>query len=100
MLTKEQEKFIDQHVDSKYYSISRLKRYLSVHTIVGNEVFSYCDRRLRYGDRPTYAEELDDSRGFEPVSVNVFVRRIPFYFYVAETIANLHFLSVLWVWTG
>ena len=81
MLTKEQKKVIREYVNPDYYDIDKLTRYLEMHDIVGNEIFQYCDKRKEGRDRPTYAMWLDDADGYQPLPVDQFIRRVPFYFY-------------------
>lgn len=45
MLSEEQKKVIEEYVEDKYYDKKKLLKYLEMHTIVGNEVFQYCDRK-------------------------------------------------------
>lgn len=70
-----------------------------MHDVVGNEIFAYCDKHTYCKDRSTYFNWLDDERGYMPLSVSDFVKRIPFYFYTndIETIdidnmGSLHYL--------
>ena len=44
MLTRSHIDVIEQYVDDKYFDKDKLTKYLSMHSIVGNEVFSYCDK--------------------------------------------------------
>ena len=81
MLTKEQKKVIREYVDPDYYDTDKLTRYLEMHDIVGNEIFQYCDRHKDDGDCPTYSRWLDDEKGYQPLPVDQFVHRVPFYFY-------------------
>lgn len=90
MLTKEEMAIIDQYVNDDYYDKDRLLKYLNMHTVVGNEIFGYCDRRELNQGMQTYAEQLDSERGYTPLSVSAFVKRIPFYFY-AKKIVNGRF---------
>ena len=41
MITAEQKQFISKHVDRDRYDVERLMKYLSMHDIVGAEVFHY-----------------------------------------------------------
>lgn len=86
MLNEEQLKIIDKYVEEKYYDKEKLVKYLNMHEIVGNEIFQYCDKKAKEYMRGghTYASSLDKD-GFVPVGVDRFVRRIPFYFYVADS---------------
>ncbi len=82
MLTEEQIKIIDDYVNNDYFDTEKLKKYLNLHEIVGNEVFDYVDRKNKNLNRKeAHDMMLDDEDGYEPVSVDIFVRRVPFYFY-------------------
>lgn len=82
MITLEQMKVIDEYVNDEYYDKEKLVKYLNMHTVVGNEIFDYVDRKNRnLNRREAHSQWLDDESGYEPVSVEVFIRRIPLYFY-------------------
>ncbi len=92
MLTKEEENFIDEYVSNDAFDTKKLKKYLDMHDVVGNEVFSYCARHTaqEVGRKGTYSAYLDDELGFYPVDKETFIRRIPFYFYISDgTLENL-----------
>ena len=84
MITKEEKQFILKYVDAAHYDQEKLIKYLNMHDIVGNEIFSYCDKRSYRKDQPTYSTWLDDEDGYVPLSVSDFIRRIPFYFYTKD----------------
>ena len=52
--------------------------------MVGNEIFSYCDKRAGRDGSTSYSNWLDDEYGYKPLPVVNFVRRIPFYFFVND----------------
>ena len=84
MLTAKEEQIIDLYVDNRYYDVERLKAYLYLHEIVGPEVFQYCDRCIYNDGDPTYSSYLDGIKGYQPIPVSRFVKRIPFYFYTID----------------
>ncbi len=88
MITKEQEKMIRALVDSKYYDVEKMVRYLSMHDVVGNEIFQYCDIRAEDRDYSTYCQDLDSEDGYTPLPVGRFIQRIPFYFYTGHLSAR------------
>ena len=99
MITKEEKQFILKHVDATHYDQEKLIKYLNMHDIVGNEIFSYCDKRAFRKDSPTYSTWLDDEDGYIPLPVSDFVKRIPFYFYAKDVesmdldnIGTLHYI--------
>lgn len=82
MITNSQLEIIDKYVQEEFYYKERLIKYLNMHEIVGNEIFDYVDRKNRNLNRKeAHSVMLDDEKGYEPVNVDTFVRRIPFYFY-------------------
>lgn len=83
MITHEQEQIIDEYVNEEYFDRDRIKRYLAVHDSVGNEIFSYCDKKKSPRGDHSYTRYLDDDYGFHPVDIDTFIRRVPFYFYVS-----------------
>jgi DNA-binding XRE family transcriptional regulator len=82
MLIKAELDLIRQYVDDKYFDREKLIKYLNMHSVVGNEIFSYCDKRAGRDGSASYSNWLEDEYGFKPLPVVDFVRRIPFYFYV------------------
>lgn len=97
MLTKKELAIIEEYVDLKFYDKERLVKYLNIHDVVGNEVFSYCDRRI--DGKRTYSSWLDEEEGYCPLMVSNFIKRVPFYFYTRdiddldlENMGTLHYL--------
>jgi len=87
--------FIGQYVDERYFDQDKLIQYLGLHDTVGNEVFSYCDKRTGREGTSSYSNWLDDI-GYKPLPVSRFIRRIPFYFFVNDhsggRLGYLHYL--------
>ena len=97
MLTKKELEIIEQYVDEEFYDKEKLIKYLNIHDVVGNEVFSYCDRQKN--GNSTYSSWLDYDKGYDPLPVSIFVKRIPFYFYARDVkdidvkdMGTLHYL--------
>lgn len=97
MMTEKELQIINKYVDEKFYDKEKLVKYLSIHDVVGNEVFSYCDKRQE--GTQTYSSWLDDECGYSPLTVSDFVKRVPFYFYAKdakdmdlENMGILHYL--------
>ncbi len=80
MISNEQKDFIYEYVDEKYYDTDKLIKYLELHDVVGNEIFLLCDKKI--DDHPTYSCLLDSDSFYSPLSVECFIKRIPFFFYV------------------
>jgi len=60
VISEKEKKVIEEYVDDKYYNKEKLLKYLELHTIVGNEVFQYCDRKAKGENRATYSDFLND----------------------------------------
>ncbi|WP_196600999.1 helix-turn-helix domain-containing protein [Pectinatus frisingensis] len=88
MLVKTDMSIIEQYVDERYFDRDKLIKYLNMHSIVGNEIFSYCDKRVGRDGSASYSTWLDDKYGYDPLPVEDFIRRIPFYFYVRDYLDN------------
>ena len=84
MITTEEKKLILEYVNASYYDQDKLIKYLSMHDVVGNEIFAYCDKHTYREDQSTYSNWLDDEHGYMPLSVSDFVKRVPFYFYTRD----------------
>lgn len=82
MLNESDRSIIDQYVDEKFFDRKRLMTYLSLHEIVGNEVFEYCFKKNE-DNSMHYPGLLQHEYGYTPMPIDTFIRRIPFYFYVS-----------------
>ena len=103
MLTKSELNTIEKYVDERYFDKEKLIKYLNMHSTVGNEIFSYCDKRQGREGAASYANWLDEEYGYRPLLVGDFVRRVPFYFYVndfsKQRVGNLgHLISGVISW--
>ena len=96
MIIETKTEIITQYVDERYFDGEKLNKYLEIHDTVGNEVFSYCDKGTGREGAASYSSWLDDEHGYIPLPVDVFIRRIPFYFFVNDHSNNrigcLHYL--------
>lgn len=80
MITREQEKFIKNYVNPEYFYVDKIINYLNIHEKVGSEIFD-----LALKSQNKYNVRLvDDNCGFATIDTQTFIRRIPFYFYVAD----------------
>ena len=77
MLTANERSMIKEYIDSENYSETALSKYLSSHTIIGPEVFSAC-RKESVKEKD---QRFDLAEGYTPVKKEVFIRRLPFYFF-------------------
>ena len=87
MLNEDQVKVIREFVPETYFDQERLIKYLNIHSMVGIEVFEYVAIEVySQSGRKTAlsAGFIDGFRGtkYDPEPVEVFVRRIPFNFYI------------------
>lgn len=86
MISEKEKNIVNQYVDERYFDRDKIMKYLSIHDTVGNEIFKYCLQENHADDRKIgrTLNWLDDDHGYCPLPVEVFVKRIPFYFYVAD----------------
>ena len=91
-MKEEQIALIREYVSNVFFDQEKLIRYLDMHTSVGNEIFAYVDKKkcVRSNRREGYSSWLDDEDGYEPLDVESFIRRIPFYFYVWDGSLEKH----------
>ena len=87
MLNEDQVKVIREFVPETYFDQERLIKYLNIHNMVGIEVFEYVAKEVFTHSRQKTAVPvtfIDGCPGtnYEPEPVEVFVRRIPFNFYI------------------
>ena len=48
-------KIIDQYVDDRYYDKDKLLQYLSMHQMVGTEIFDYVDKKSLPGGKQAHS---------------------------------------------
>jgi len=89
MITKAGMNIIEKYVDEEYFDREKLIKYLNMHSIVGNEIFLYCDKEKGREGAHSYTNFLDNEYGYSPLPVSDFIRRVPFYFYVNDY-SDLH----------
>ena len=83
MITETEMNIIKQYVDEKYFDREKLIKYLNMHSIVGNEIFSYCDKGNESNGKFFHSNWLE-KYGYNPLPVTDFIRRVPLYFYVND----------------
>ena len=88
MLREDQITVIREFVSETYFDQEKLIKYLTIHDMVGIEVFKYVAKDV-YPNNPADKTALsvafidgNCASCFEPMSVDVFIRRIPFNFYI------------------
>jgi DNA-binding transcriptional regulator YiaG len=94
LLDEYDKEIIVEYVDEHYFDREKLEKYLSVHMIVGSEVFEYCmTDKMRSGYYKD-SEWLNNDKAFRPLETSRFIMRIPFYFYIPrdEKIGSLRTL--------
>ena len=77
-------KIIDQYVDDRYYDKDKLLQYLSMHQMVGTEIFDYVDKKSLPGGKQAHSRYLDSDSGYYPLHKESFIDRMPFYFYMPD----------------
>ena len=86
MISKEQEQFVRNHINQKYFDSAKVVNYLSIHDHVGDEIF---DLALKYQHRKNISM-VKEGFGFHTIDVDTFVKRVPFYFYEPDFDKNQH----------
>lgn len=76
MINKEQENFVKQFISKSVYNVQKIISYLKLHDIVGAEIFD-----IAVDDEKNKQYPLSEGYGYMPVNTDVFIRRIPLYFY-------------------
>lgn len=85
MLKESDKAIIDQYVDEKYLDKEKLVQYLELHEFVGNDVFPISRKRVPAFEpyTPPYPDVFLNGYGYDPVPVEKFIKRIPFYLFTA-----------------
>ncbi|MDD3171425.1 MAG: helix-turn-helix transcriptional regulator [Bacilli bacterium] len=81
MITNQQILFIKQYVDTKYFDVEKIIGYLKIHDIVGDEIF---DISVSKNENQRKISLVESEWGYDPIQTDIFVRRIPFYYYVSD----------------
>ena len=96
MLNQEQIDFIRRYVPEEFFEVDRLIDYLELHEMVGVEVFEYVAKKVFYEKTPGMrdfetvlpvafkAKNPPRENDFQPETRDVFLRRIPFNFFMME----------------
>lgn len=86
-LTQEQVAFIKKYINEDLIDKRVLIEYLEKHRIIKNDVFKRCSKlgKAKPFSNSAYCHSLNSEEGFFPVSRSKFIRRIPFYFFVDES---------------
>lgn len=82
-LKDEQMQIIEHYVNKEKFDVTKMVSYLEKHKVVKNDIFSKCKKNRKW----SVVEEnwcLKEGYGFEPIGVESFIKRIPFYFYEAD----------------
>jgi len=96
-LTVEQLQNIERYIDADRVDTGKLIKYLEKHKTVKNDIFAPCSKIPKKSFRDeAYCTALESDRGFRPVSRDVFLRRIPFYFYTVQSADGDTRYSPLW----
>lgn len=96
-LTVQQLQIIDEYVDASVVDKGKLIAYLEKHRIVKNDIFAPCSKipkKKLFAE--AYCTALDHDYAFRPVTRDVFLRRLPFYFYLQPSSNGESRHSPLW----
>ena len=86
MINKEQEQFVRNYISTEYFEPDKVVSYLKIHDKVGAEIF---DLSLKVQNKRNI-RLVGDRIGFDTVDTEVFVRRVPFYFYEPDFDKDQH----------
>ena len=86
MISKEQEHFVRNYISTEYFDPDKVVSYLRIHDKVGDEIFDLAlkpqtKRNIRL---------VGDRIGFATTDTEVFIRRVPFYFYEPDFDKDQH----------
>ncbi len=86
MISKEQEHFVRNYISTEYFDPDKVVSYLKIHDKVGDEIFDLAikpqnKRNIRL---------VGDRIGFTTTDTEVFIRRVPFYFYEPDFDKDQH----------
>lgn len=76
MINEEQENYVKQFISQNDFNVQKIISYLNLHDIVGAEIFQIAEK-----DENLRGNMLSEGYGYTPVKTEVFIRRIPLYFY-------------------
>lgn len=77
MISREQEQFIRNHITPEFFDPDKVVNYLRIHDCVGAEIFDLALKPQTKRNIRLVGEDM----GFCTVSTEIFIKRIPFYFY-------------------
>jgi len=85
------EEQIKKYIDSDIFDTIKLSEYLKIHETIGKEIFKYVLKKdsyqMEYKNGKKFTMQIrnqmyEDGFGFEPISRESFIKRIPFYFFI------------------
>lgn len=79
MITIEQENFIRQYIKKETFNVDKVVSYLKLHDVVGDEIFKIAQK-----EEKNYNHLITTGYGYNPTVTEIFVRRVPFYFYTDD----------------
>lgn len=80
MISKEQEQFLRNYINTEYFEPEKVINYLKIHDCVGAEIFDLASKP----QTKRSIKMIGKGFGFHIIDVDTFVRRAPFYFYVPD----------------
>lgn len=76
MITQKQENFVRKLIKKETFEVEKIISYLQLHDIVGEEIFKIAQKEDNY-----YGRLVTREYGYYPIKTEIFVSRVPFYFY-------------------
>lgn len=86
MISKEQEQFIRNYISTEYFDPDKVISYLKIHDKVGSEIFDLALKKQNKRNIRLVGAGI----GFEPVDTEIFIQRVPFYFYEPDFEKDQH----------
>ena len=85
-------KIIDQYVDDRYYDKDKLLQYLSMHQMVGTEIFDYVDKKSLPGGKQAHSRYLDSDSGYyrDEDILFFFCFQVMTFIYIIENLCTHH----------
>ena len=80
MINNEQEQFARNHIPTAFFDSDKIISYLKLHDKVGSEIF---DLALKQNIKRNI-RLVTEGVGYTVINTDIFVKRIPFYFYVPD----------------
>lgn len=86
MISKEQERFVRNHITPEYFDPNKVVNYLNIHDRVGAEIFELAKKPQAKRN----VRLVSEGCGFWTVDTETFIKRVPFYFFEPDYEKDQH----------